>query len=206
MDDMQMEKLIAGIRENESKSQSLSETLMAFNESFTRLMAQIEAVGQLRKFETSHEKIISLEENIAGIKEDIELINTAQMVRLNELGRELEGKLKNEFKETLKNELKEEVLKGVDKIIDKKYIPYMAHTLTIDEKTYSIDDSRKLIHMHLLNKGNKAVENNNVERNGEKPIKVFESEIAIRGILKAYDQEHQSRVLVYLENGEVHIM
>lgn len=190
MDDMQMEKLIAGIRENESKSQSLSETLMAFNESFTRLMTQIEAVGKLREFEASHEKIISLEENIAGIKEDIELINTAQMVRLNELGRELEGKLKNEFKEALKNELKAELLNGFEKILDKKFKPSTETSLVIDGKVYGIDASHKAI----------------VVKDIEKQFKVYESEVAIRGISRAYDSEHKSRILVHLENGEVHII
>lgn len=205
MDDGQIEKLIAGIRESENRSQTLSESLMQFSDSFTRLMAQIEDVGKLKDFKTSHEKIVSLEETIAGIKEDIDLINTAQMVRLNELGRELKDKLETDFKEQLKYELKTEILKGIDHIVDKKFIPYMDKSLSIEDRKYSIDESRHLIHMNLLNKGNESAENNKIEGSGEGTI-VYESSMIIRGILKGYDEKQQSRVLVYLENGEVHMI
>lgn len=189
MNDAQMEQLIAGIRENENKSQSLSETLMAFNESFKRLMAQIESVGQLKDFEESHEKITSLEEHIAGIKEDLELINTAQMVRLNELGREIEGQMKNEFKEELKKELKEEILRGFEKIIDKKQIK-LEQSLVIGEALCTIDEAHQAVMMR--------------KDTGEE-TKVYESKMSISGILKAYNSKGEEQVLVYLENGEIHL-
>lgn len=203
--DSKMEELIKGIRESEQKSKTLSETLMQFSESFERLMAQIQDVGKLKDFETSHEKIISLEENIAGIKEDIELINTAQMVRLNELEREFNHKLETDFKETLKKELKAEILQGIDHIVEKKFISYVEKSLIIDNKKYSIDTSRKLIHLNLLNKGNELAEKNRMDSNGESTI-IYESPMIIQGILKGYDEKGQGRLLVYLENGEVHMI
>lgn len=203
--DSKMEELIKGIRESEQKSKTLSETLMQFGESFERLMAQIQDVGKLKDFETSHEKIISLEENIAGIKEDIELINTAQMVRLNELEREFNHKLEIDFKETLKKELKAEILQGIDHIVEKKFISYVEKSLIIDNKKYSIDTSRKLIHLNLLNKGNELAEKNRMDSNGESTI-IYESPMIIQGILKGYDEKGQGRLLVYLENGEVHMI
>lgn len=203
--DSKMEELIKGIRESEQKSKTLSETLMQFGESFERLMAQIQDVGKLKDFETSHEKIISLEENIAGIKEDIELINTAQMVRLNELEREFNHKLETDFKETLKKELKAEILQGIDHIVEKKFISYVEKSLIIDNKKYSIDTSRKLIHLNLLNKGNELAEKNRMDSNGESTI-IYESPMIIQGILKGYDEKGQGRLLVYLENGEVHMI
>lgn len=190
MNDGQMEKLIAGIRENENKSQSLSETLMAFNESFTRFMAQIEAVGQLKSFEESHEKITSLEEHIAGIKEDLELINTAQMVRLNELGREIEEQMKTQLKEELKKELKEELLNGFERIMEKKQVK-LAHTLVIGDTVYAIDE------MHQAVVGKKET--------GEE-TKVYESKILISGIGRAYNSRGEEQILVYLESGEIHIL
>lgn len=203
--DSKMEELIKGIRESEQKSKTLSETLMQFSESFERLMAQIQDVGKLKDFETSHEKIVSLEENIAGIKEDIELINTAQMVRLNDLEREFKHKLETDFKETLKKELKAEILQGIDHIVEKKFITYVEKSLIIDNKKYSIDASRKLIHLNLLNKGNELAEKNRIDSNGESTI-IYESPIIIQGILKGYDEKGQGRLLVYLENGEVHMI
>lgn len=190
MNDGQMEKLIAGIRENESKSQSLSETLMAFNDSFTRFMAQIEAVGQLQSFEESHEKITSLEEHIAGIKEDLELINTAQMVRINELGREIEGQMKNEFKEELKKELKEELLKSFEKIIDKKQAK-LADTVRIGDIVYAIDE----VHHAVTSK----------KDTDEKTI-VYESKVLISGLGKAYNSKGEEQLLIYIESGEIHIL
>ena len=203
--DSKMEELIKGIRESEQKSKTLSETLMQFSESFERLMTQIQDVGKLKDFETSHEKIVSLEENIAGIKEDIELINTAQMVRLNELEREFNHKLETDFKETLKKELKAEILQGIDHIVEKKFISYVEKSLIIDNKKYSIDTSRKLIHLNLLNKGNELAEKNRMDSNGESTI-IYESPMIIQGILKGYDEKGQGRLLVYLENGEVHMI
>ncbi|WP_054741753.1 hypothetical protein [Cellulosilyticum ruminicola] len=200
MDEKQMEELIAGIRQNESQSQSLSEILMQFSESFTRLMAQIEDVGRLKEFKISHEKIVNLEATLSEIKEDIELINTAQLDRIDELGRKLENKLTNDFKDQLKHELKTEILQGVDHIIERKFIAYEANSLIIENRKYKIDETRRLIYQHLLNK-----EKDRIYSIGENTI-IYENTIKIRGILKGYDEKEQSRVLVYLENGEVHMI
>lgn len=183
MDDRQMERLIAGIRENESKSQTLSETLMGFSEAFTRLMAQIEDVGKLRDLQISQEKIVSLEENLAGIKEDLECIHTAQMSRLSGIEKTLKAELKHE--------LKEEILASIEGLMRKRYIPSAENTLTIGEKVYVIDASRKVI--RALNKQDEAGKI------------VYESENAISGILKAYNEANEEQLLIHLENGEVRI-
>ena len=57
----------------------------------------------------------------------------------------------------------------------------------------------------MLNKGNELAEKNRIDSNGESTI-IYESPIIIQGILKGYDEKGQGRLLVYLENGEVHMI
>lgn len=55
-----MAELIVGIRENESKSYELGQTLENFNESFTKFMSQVMDAGKLGEIEASQEKISQL--------------------------------------------------------------------------------------------------------------------------------------------------
>lgn len=122
MSDQHMEGLLANLRQQQDKTNNLSNVLAQFNEAFNHLLDQLSIATNLENLEQSGQKISELSQRIQGIETQLKESREAEMERLNKLDDRLsviERIFNQEYEEQLEEARQEGIRLGKCEIAKK---------------------------------------------------------------------------------------
>lgn len=154
MSDQHMEGLLANLRQQQDKTNNLSNVLAQFNEAFNHLLDQLSIATNLENLEQSGQKISELSQRIQGIETQLKESREAEMERLNKLDDRLsviERIFNQEYEEQLEEArqegIKEEKYAIARKMLEQEYEIELVAELTelnSEDMEMLIDSVRRL--------------------------------------------------------------